>query len=115
MYKVALVLSAVIWAVVIAVILSTPADVRRTVQMLRDTRGKTTPTFSSIPRLSVSGANTRLVQEAGDLADYEVFIIGSDAADAKAVDLTAAFEPSRSAGSRWPPIRAAIDFSGWPS
>lgn len=43
MYKVALVFSIVMWAFVIAIILSTPTDVRRTVRMLRDTRGKTAP------------------------------------------------------------------------
>jgi hypothetical protein len=47
MYKLALVLSLVIWAVVIAIIFSTPTDVRRTVQMLKDTRGKTTPPSSA--------------------------------------------------------------------
>ena len=81
MYKVALVLPVVIWAVVVAVFFSAPTDVRRTVvrrtvQMLRDTRGKTTPPVSSLPRFSISSANARRVQEAGDPADYEGFVIG---------------------------------------
>jgi hypothetical protein len=76
MYKVALVLSVVIWAVIVAVIFSAPTDVRRTVQMLRDTRGKTTPPVSSLPRFSISSANARRVQETGDPADYEGFVTG---------------------------------------
>ena len=79
MYMVALVLSVVTWAVVIAVIFSTPTDVCRTVHMLKSTRGKTTPRFSSFPRLSISGANARPVQEAGDLAGCEGFVMGSAA------------------------------------
>ena len=78
MYKVALVLSVVVWAVVVAVILSAPTNVRRTVQILRDTSGKTTPPVPSSPRFSISGANARRVQEAGNPADYE-FAIGSAA------------------------------------
>jgi hypothetical protein len=40
MYKVVLILSLVIWAVVIAIIISTPTDVLRMVQRLNNTRGK---------------------------------------------------------------------------
>ena len=79
MYKVALVLSVVVWAVVVAVILSAPTNVRRTVQILRDTSGKTTPPVPSSPRFSISGANARRVQEAGDLTDYEGFVLGGAA------------------------------------
>jgi hypothetical protein len=48
MYKVALVLSVAIWAVVIANIFSTPTDVRRRVRMLREAYGKTTPAIHAL-------------------------------------------------------------------
>ena len=51
MYKVALVLSVAIWAVVIAIIFSTPTDVRRRVRMGRETKGKTTPAIRALCRL----------------------------------------------------------------
>jgi hypothetical protein len=78
MCKVVFLFSVVMWAVIIAVIFSAPRDVRRTVHLLKDMRGRTPPPVSSIPRLSTSGANARPVQEAGDPADYE-FAIGSAA------------------------------------
>jgi menaquinone-dependent protoporphyrinogen oxidase len=93
----------------------------------------------------------RTVQEAGDLADYEGFVVGSaaysthwlrhatafvrrnrdllaqrpvwlfsggplgtGATDANGVDLGSAFEPKRSAGSRWPSIRATTASSSVP-
>jgi len=65
MYKVVLVLSLVTWALVIAIIVSSPSDVRRTVQLLRGTRGTTNPPFSSFPRPSTAGAKARPVHEAG--------------------------------------------------
>jgi len=45
MFKVVLVFSLVMWALVIAIIVSSPSDMRRTVQLLRGTRGTTTPRF----------------------------------------------------------------------
>ena len=42
MYKVVLVLSIVLWAFVIAFMISSPSDVRRTLQLIRSTGGKTT-------------------------------------------------------------------------
>jgi Glucose / Sorbosone dehydrogenase len=42
MYKVVLVLSIVLWAFVIAFMISSPSDVRRTLQLIRGTGGKTT-------------------------------------------------------------------------
>ena len=66
MYKVVLVFSLVIWAFVIAIIVSSPSDVRRTVQLLRGTRGTATPPFASFPRSpSMAGAKARPVREAG--------------------------------------------------
>ena len=78
MDKVVFLFSVVMWAVILAVICNAPQDVRRTVHLLKDMRGRTPPPASSIPRLSTSGANARPVQEAGDPADYE-FAIGSAA------------------------------------
>jgi hypothetical protein len=60
MYKVVLVLSVVTWAIVIAVLVSSPSDVRRTFQLLRGTRGKATHPLSSFPRSSMAGANLDL-------------------------------------------------------
>jgi len=62
MFKVVLVFSLVIWALVIAIIVSSPSDVRRTVQLLRGTSGTTTPPFSPIPRSSMAGARARPVR-----------------------------------------------------
>jgi hypothetical protein len=56
MYKYAQILSMVIWAVAIAVIVRPPTDLRRTVHMLKDTRGKSSSPFSSSLRNSFSGA-----------------------------------------------------------
>lgn len=70
--------SVVMWAIVAAVILSTPRDLLRTVQMHRDTGAMIIPPFSSFPRSSVSGANARPL-EAGDLTDCQGFVIDSTA------------------------------------
>lgn len=43
MYKVVLVLSVVIWAFVIAIMISSPSDVRRMAQLIRGAGGKTSP------------------------------------------------------------------------
>jgi|SRR5450631_217083 len=134
MYKVTLVLSVVVWAVVVTVIFSAPVNVRRTVQILRDTIGKTTLPVPSCPRFSISGVTRPRVQKARDVTDDEGLVFGgaassmawlrdatasvsrsrdllvqrrvrvsntgpfgAEAVDAKAVDLTAAREPSRAA------------------
>ena len=57
MYQVVLVFSLVIWAFVIAIIISSPSDVRRTVRLLRRTGGKPTPPSPSFPRSPMAGAN----------------------------------------------------------
>jgi len=65
MFKVVLVFSLVIWALVIAIIVSSPSDVRRTVQLLRGYERHDHPPFSPIPRSSMAGARARPIRQAG--------------------------------------------------
>ena len=65
MYKVVLVLSLVIWALVIAIIVSSPSDVRRTVQLLRGTRGTTTPPVLTLRTVFDSWVQSSTVRQAG--------------------------------------------------
>src|SRR5665648_242669 len=64
-YKVVLVLSLVIWALVIAIIVSSPSDVRRTVQLLRGTRGTTTPPVLPLPTVFDTWVQSSTVRQAG--------------------------------------------------
>jgi len=70
MYKVVLVLSLVIWALVIAIIVSSPSDVRRTVQLLRGTRGTTTPPVITLPTIFDGWCQSSTCPLGGHLADY---------------------------------------------
>jgi hypothetical protein len=57
MYRVVLILSLVIWAVVIAIIISTPTDVLRMVQRLNHTRGKEPRSFVVRPASQLQGGS----------------------------------------------------------
>lgn len=53
MYKAVLVLSIAFWAITVAMLISKPSDVRRTIQLLSDVRATATP-----PRPSYPGSST---------------------------------------------------------
>lgn len=56
MYRDLLILSVVVWTVVLAIILSTPRDVRRTVHLLGATRGRTVD-LTAAPESKSAGIN----------------------------------------------------------
>jgi len=70
MFKVVLVFSLVMWALVIAIIVSSPSDVRRTVQLLRGTRGTTTPPVITLPTIFDGWCQSSTCPLGGHLADY---------------------------------------------
>jgi hypothetical protein len=70
MYKVVLVLSLVMWAFVIAIIVSTPSDARRALRLLRGTSGKATPPFSPLPPSSMAVAPARAADAATHPANH---------------------------------------------
>jgi hypothetical protein len=71
MYKVVLVFSLVIWAFVIAIIVSSPSDLRRTVQLLRGTRGTTTPPVLILPTIFDNWCQSSTCPLDGHPADHQ--------------------------------------------